>query len=370
MKSIPAALPPTQTQEFPMTAEIASACAALDVGAPSRYAGLTMFPLFHPRQEPAADPSYLVLDEALAEGSARATEISEHGSLPVLRFSNRAVRPVLLLDGDELTGCKQNRILNLTILAPAGTDIEIPVSCVEMGRWSRQSAQFSSAGRTMYAGLRARKLAQVNQSLKERGRASSDQSAIWDSIARKSSRMGSTSRTMAMSGVFEESRNRVEEIVRRLVAQPGQVGAAFALHGRLAGVEWFDSPVTLRKFLDAIVSGYALDAIDHGYREDWAGAPVDMMESLQQGIHEVDPTREPSLEEVRAMLARVAASKPDRSPAVGLGEDIRIDEPGLIGAALVEGGRVVHLCAFSHAGEPAGRSIRGRRRQPPREDLG
>jgi hypothetical protein len=40
-----------------------------------------------------------------------------------------------LLDGEELIGAKQNRALNLTILAPAKQVIVIPVSCVEAGRW-------------------------------------------------------------------------------------------------------------------------------------------------------------------------------------------------------------------------------------------
>jgi hypothetical protein len=39
--------------------------------------------------------------------------------VPQLLFINDAMRPVLLLDGEELVGAKQNRVLNLTVLAPA-----------------------------------------------------------------------------------------------------------------------------------------------------------------------------------------------------------------------------------------------------------
>ena len=139
-----------------MSPEIASACAGLRVGPPVHAAGVSMFPLFADGAASAvAEPGYTVLRDALAAGTGRVTEVSEGGSVPVLRFSNDAPHPVLLLDGEELVGCKQNRILNLSILAPARGDIEIPVSCVEMGRWSRRSAQFSSPGRTMYAQLRA-----------------------------------------------------------------------------------------------------------------------------------------------------------------------------------------------------------------------
>ncbi len=81
------------------------------------------------------EPDYLTLDEALAQGEVRVTETSEAGDVPELRFENRSNRAVLLVDGEELVGAKQNRVLNLTILVPGKSTIIIPVSCVEAGRW-------------------------------------------------------------------------------------------------------------------------------------------------------------------------------------------------------------------------------------------
>lgn len=46
------------------------------------------------------------------------TEVSEQGVVPQLRFVNRGRVPVLLVDGEELLGAKQNRIVNLSILVP------------------------------------------------------------------------------------------------------------------------------------------------------------------------------------------------------------------------------------------------------------
>jgi len=344
-----------------MSPEIASACAGLRVGPPVHAAGVSMFPLFADGAASAlAEPGYTVLRDALAAGTGRVTEVSEGGSVPVLRFSNDAPHPVLLLDGEELVGCKQNRILNLSILAPARGDIEIPVSCVEMGRWSRRSAQFSSPGRTMYAQLRASKMAQVNRSLREAGQHSADQGEIWASISAKSRRMGSRSHSEAMSDLYEQREAEIERISRELTPQPGQVGAAFALHGRLAGVEWFDAPGTLGRYLPAIVAGYALDAIDTPDEDDL----------FAHGPH-VAPTRHddaapksqaPSLEDVRALLARIAACAPERRPGVGLGEDLRVGEHGLVAAALVEAGRVVHLCAFDGLADPVAQRSPLRRR--------
>ncbi len=54
---------------------------------------------------------YLTLDEALAAKTATVTEVSESGSVPELYFQNEGDLPVLLLDGEELVGAKQNRVL-------------------------------------------------------------------------------------------------------------------------------------------------------------------------------------------------------------------------------------------------------------------
>src|SRR4030095_6194069 len=93
------------------------------------------------------------------------TESSETGQVPELKVVNRGDSAVLLLDGEELLGAKENRGLNLTILAPAHHSSTIPVSCVESGRWRRVSKQFASAPRAHFAEGRAAKMSQVTSSL-------------------------------------------------------------------------------------------------------------------------------------------------------------------------------------------------------------
>ncbi len=100
----------------------------LEIGEPVAAANLTMFPLLLPED---TLPAYLTLDEALAGGLASVTEVSESGSVPELLVKNRAPQPILILDGEELVGAKQNRIVNLSILVPARETLHIPVSCVE-----------------------------------------------------------------------------------------------------------------------------------------------------------------------------------------------------------------------------------------------
>ena len=57
-------------------------------------------------------------DSLKKSGSAEITEVSDDGNVPKILFKNNGDRPILLIDGEELKGCKQNRVLNLSFLLP------------------------------------------------------------------------------------------------------------------------------------------------------------------------------------------------------------------------------------------------------------
>ena len=165
------------------------------------HAGLSITPLLG---DDEATSDYLTLDEALEAGVARVTEVSDAGRVPELRFRNRAGRPVLIVDGEELIGAKQNRVVNLTILVAAESDIAIPVSCVEAGRWRADSASFTAAPRAQFASGRAEKMKQVSLSLAASGERAADQGAVWEAIASKAARMDVRSQTSAMAAIFDQ----------------------------------------------------------------------------------------------------------------------------------------------------------------------
>ena len=97
------------------------------VGRKRSYRNLAVFPILSPY---AAAVDYIMLDEALDEGLIEVVEVDEEGSVPELRVTNRSPKMILVLDGEELVGAKQNRIVNTTILIQAKSTTVIPVSCV------------------------------------------------------------------------------------------------------------------------------------------------------------------------------------------------------------------------------------------------
>ena len=104
------------------------------LGDPLEHRGVVIIPLF-PQHDPVA--AYLTLDEALRGFCVR--EVGEAGLVPELLVENPLAEDVLLYDGEELLGAKQNRILNVTVLVGGRSKLPIPVSCVEEGRWAARS---------------------------------------------------------------------------------------------------------------------------------------------------------------------------------------------------------------------------------------
>src|SRR5512137_2174245 len=113
------------------------------VGDPIRHQALSVFPLFDGFQAPV---EYLLSDEGIGSGTVTVEEVSEAGSVPDLLVENKGDVRVLFLEGEELVGAKQNRILNTSVLIAAHSRVKIPVSCVEAGRWRYRSRLFGSSG--------------------------------------------------------------------------------------------------------------------------------------------------------------------------------------------------------------------------------
>ncbi len=294
---------------------------ALEFAPAIDVANLTMYPLLHGVE---TVPGYATLDEALAAGFVTVTEVSESGSVPELTIVNNGPVPVFVLDGEELVGAKQNRIVNLSILVPPHTRLPLPVSCVEAARWAHRSRAFAAAGRTHYASGRAMKVEQVSCSLRMRGERCADQGAIWDDIAAKAMRMEAPSATHAAAAMYERARTDLDAFQAKLEAAPRQVGAVFAINGKIVGLELFDSAATWRKSMRKIVESYGLDALD--------------------GQEEKKGQRTP---DAKRFLASVGATAVESFKAVGLGEDLRLRSPQVAGAALAVDQKLVHLLAYA-----------------------
>lgn len=294
----------------------------LSLGDPTNFLNLTVFPLLG---RTGYERDYLTLRNAVHAGTACIREVSEGGSVPELVLENRGKEPVLIFEGEELVGAKQNRTVNVTILVPARKTVLMPVTCVESGRWQYRSREFATSEQVHFARGRGKKMASVTASMKQEGSRRADQGAVWDDIAQKSTRMHVSAPTSAMADVFETHRASLDDYVEAFEPGPEQTGAVFAIDGRIEGTEIFDSPQTLEEMLPKLIRSYAIDAI----------------ESVKS------KKRNPTAEDARVFIRKLANATLETYPAVGEGTEVRINSSGVIAAGLIAEGRVVHLVAFA-----------------------
>lgn len=293
------------------------------VGPMSSHRNLALFPLMADQTPRSA---YLLLDEALASGKVHISETSSSGTVRELLLVNEADLPVLLVDGEEVLGIKQNRIINMTILAPAKSTTVIPVSCTEAGRWRRHTELVSGTENIFFAKGRARKASRVSQSLMSAGRADGRQDEVWSGIAHKLACLGVSSPTGAMSDAFDDASDRLIQFEREIALPSDAAGAVYAINGQLAGLELFEAPEIFVRLAKRVIRSWALDAIESDER---VNRPF------------------PSKEMVTRFLLTTAASPTERVTAPGIGTSIRFAGGDLVGGALVHFDRTLCLLAFS-----------------------
>lgn len=299
------------------------------VGEPVSSGNLAMFPLFPSNGSASPDAAqYITFEEALGKDWVSVTEVDEAGSVPSLLLDNSGPQPILLLDGEQLVGAKQNRTVNLTLLIAAGIRTEIPVSCVEAGRWSRSSRQFRSSRHMHFNRGRREKMDQVSRRLRQDGARYADQGKVWDRISEKQAAFSAEAPTAAMDDIYAHTAPRLEDYERELKPEPSQVGAIFVIDGEVSGFDLFAHPEHFRRYFRKLVSSHALDALE-----------------TQAGV----PTAAPGKEQITAFLEGFRDADEEEYEAIGLGSDLRVETPELIGAGLARDGDYVHLTGFPKA---------------------
>lgn len=215
------------------------------------HRGLTVFRIELPGV--GDDTLYLSLDEAL-EADALVIAEKDAGSVPTLLARNRGKRPVLMLAGEIVVGGKQNRTLREDLLLPPHSDtVELPVYCVEQGRWSGGSKAFGSKSSLAAYNVRAATVAKASQR------------EVWASVEHYRRNLSVAAETTDLQSVQDDS-----EVQRKLAEYiPGEVlrkhqrafGMVVARGERIIGADVFCSPAVFAKHRRRLLESYAMDCL-------------------------------------------------------------------------------------------------------------
>lgn len=292
------------------------------VGDPVSRGPLHLFPL---SGGSPADDGIMLLDEALESGGSLGVEELDGGSVPELRVINEGERAVLILEGDEFVGFKQNRVVNSSVLVAAGSRLVLPVSCVEQGRWSRRSRPFSSGDASPHLSLRRKTSRSVHDSLKSGRGHRSDQGAVWREVDRLAEYHAAPSSTRALQDTRSRLREKLsafEDLAKRMPEDARAV--IVALGGRPVSLEILAGPRLFSKVFPKLLRGYALEALEHERSE----TPPDPFSA-------------------RDLVESAASAKREEHPAVGAGRDFRFESGEVSGYALTSDSGLLHAAIFA-----------------------
>ena len=248
-----------------------------------------------------------VMDNALGEFHELDTpQIGE------IRFGNRGDKPVLMLDGEEITGSLQNRIIAASTFIESRISANIEVICAEEGRWSELG--IFKTGYCSYPGIRAL--------LSRHGRKENGvQKTIWKEIERKLTATQTLSSTSSMHDIYNNLQEEVDRYVEDFESlnhnTSGIIGVA---GGKILGCDIFHSPSIYRKFENRLLRSYALDAIEH----------------RKPGSRNCDTTD--FLEEIKQVL--------QKKTRIGKSRHFSLKSSSLSGQGTIYQGQIIHLSAF------------------------
>jgi hypothetical protein len=318
-------------RETAQVKELDAFIGSVTIGKPETFRNLSVYPFFSSR---SFQNGYVLVEDAISTGGLIIEEVSEGGSVPELRATNlfRDI-DVLIFQGDQLIGAKQNRIVNTSIIVSRKSSLTIPVTCCEQNRWSYQSRRFSASKSPMYASLRRKSSESVLRSLRTGRTHANDQHAVWDSIQEKTERMNTSSRTSAMEDIYAQHDDRISEYETNFTTYPGQIGFAAEIDGDIVGCDIVGPKDVFGKVYRKILRGYILDALD-----------ADMTNGI---AHRRQGSTSRGTAVVERFLDKTLSAKRESYKAVGEGKEIRFEDKGVNGFALLRDKNVVHMAVFA-----------------------
>jgi hypothetical protein len=273
---------------------------------PVTYENIAIFPVVSRSSQDTS--SFLTLEEGLASGEVIVSERGATGmvrnrgqvlppgapqyaaaSVNQLVLINRSKRPLLLLAGELVSGGKQDRIIGKDRIVPVGAEpLPLDVFCVEHGRWTGASSQFTAS--TVI----------VHPSVREQAAVDQKQDEVWAAVAGGSTDAARLSRasaagpsapaprispgtlaetitveapTQSYRKIYEGHRvggsvdSFVEQVQRRFARATANlkgehvVGVIVAYGGEVAWSDIFASDELFRQYWSKLLRSYAVEAL-------------------------------------------------------------------------------------------------------------
>ena len=278
------------------------------LGEPVFLRNLKIYPI---RAEDKNGVSIATIEEKMAKNEIEIRELDDPEINEIILI-NRGHEPVLMIDGEEITGAFQNRIIARSTIAHANKKSRIPVICAEEGRWDEIGG--FRTGNYSYPTLRS-------LLLKGRQTRANVQKKIWQEIQRKITVTKTRSATSSMHDIFENLADEVNRYIEGFQnLNHGTIGLISSAGGTILGCDIFLNSNIFRKTQKKLIKSYALDALEYQKKSS-------------------DP---PNIEDFFKKIIVAVDKKRPRTT----NQHLTIKGDGLLGQSLVYQDKIIHLSAF------------------------
>ncbi|WP_407423860.1 ARPP-1 family domain-containing protein [Methanobrevibacter sp.] len=192
----------------------------------------------------------LTLKKGLELGLVEVKEC-EQSTVNTIKVTNNAVTPLILIDGEEILGANQNRIVNSTLLIAPKTTQAISVSCTGHGRWEYKNEFKQSEYIADFNTRRVKEFAKRSHQ--------NSQQAIWDSIKSLEVENSFKSPTSAMSESYDNLKISHNEFLKAFEIVDGQCGVLVIQNGEIKGFEIFYNPQIYKEYHEKVLRSYLMN---------------------------------------------------------------------------------------------------------------
>jgi hypothetical protein len=257
---------------------------------------------FIKNNEPLAN--YQSLKEAIDDERFRIVEkkpygrFTDAGAVNTLTVMNKSEEPVFLMAGEVVQGGNQDRVLAQDMLIPPATITDIPVFCVEKGRWTPRDQELEESSSKNKRAIAFNGYYNVAASdIRRTVKHSKNQQEVWKKVGQVTSLHNATVETgtyaaLEGSDSYTQSRNAYLQFFADKFQQDNIVGMVAVSGNRILGADIFGHPDLFKKSYEALLHSYITEAISKGGQATASAEALELYEaSMLKAFHqsEKDP---------------------------------------------------------------------------------
>lgn len=234
-----------------------------------------------------------------------------------VKLKNNSISPLILLDGEEIAGSLQNRIISQTMIIAPKSEIKIPVNCSEKGRNTYKS-EFHYSNYMANSNTRRKKVYNKNKLR---------QNVVWSSIDDLEKDKNTCSKTNALRDSYEKNKYDIDSYLKHFKMENNQIGVICIVENKV-GLEIFNNHSLYEKYNEMLLRSYIIDS------------------SNKEKINI-------SNKELENILDSINDDSFIKKEAVGLGKYYKISNSYGNGHILIYENNMVHASFFKKIEEPA-----------------